>query len=60
MPRIAPIDTAHAAAEVQATLSAVKAKIGMVPNSETEAIRINSPSQNDGSDRPLRLTTRSA
>ncbi len=32
MPRIAPIDTAHAAAEVQATLSAVKAKIGMVPN----------------------------
>lgn len=32
MPRIAPIDTAHAAADVQATLSAVKAKIGMVPN----------------------------
>src|SRR5215469_123891 len=32
MPRIAPIDTAHADAGVQATLSAVKAKIGMVPN----------------------------
>jgi uncharacterized peroxidase-related enzyme len=33
MPRIAPIDTTQAAADVQATLSAVKAKIGMVPNS---------------------------
>jgi len=32
MPRIAPIDTAKASAGVQATLSAVKAKIGMVPN----------------------------
>jgi len=32
MPRIAPIDTARADADVQATLAAVKAKIGMVPN----------------------------
>jgi uncharacterized peroxidase-related enzyme len=32
MPRIAPVDVAQAAASVQATLSAVKAKIGMVPN----------------------------
>ncbi len=32
MPRIAPIDTARADADVQATLSAVKAKIGTVPN----------------------------
>jgi uncharacterized peroxidase-related enzyme len=32
MPRIAPIVTAQATADVQATLSAVKAKIGMVPN----------------------------
>jgi uncharacterized peroxidase-related enzyme len=32
MPRIAPIDTARADAAVQATLSAVKAKIGVVPN----------------------------
>ena len=32
MPRIARIDTAHATPAVQATLSAVKAKIGMVPN----------------------------
>lgn len=32
MPRIAPIDTAHADADVQATLLAVKAKVGMVPN----------------------------
>jgi hypothetical protein len=32
MPRIAPIDTARADADVQATLTAVKAKIGMVPN----------------------------
>jgi uncharacterized peroxidase-related enzyme len=32
MPRIARIDTAHADAGVQATLSAVKTKIGMVPN----------------------------
>jgi uncharacterized peroxidase-related enzyme len=32
MPRIAPIDAAQADAGVQATLSAVKAKIGMVPN----------------------------
>src|SRR5215475_16000149 len=32
MPRIAPIDTARADADVQATLSAVKAKIGVVPN----------------------------
>jgi uncharacterized peroxidase-related enzyme len=32
MPRIAPIDTAHADSGVLATLSAVKAKIGMVPN----------------------------
>src|SRR5579859_6860129 len=32
MPRIQPIDTAHASADIQATLSAVKAKIGMVPN----------------------------
>src|SRR5271170_1272440 len=32
MPRIAPIDTARADAGVQATLSAVKVKIGMVPN----------------------------
>src|SRR5271169_42596 len=32
MPRIAPIDTAHADSGVQATLSAVKTKIGMVPN----------------------------
>jgi uncharacterized peroxidase-related enzyme len=32
MPRIAPIDAAQADAGVQATLSAVKAKIGRVPN----------------------------
>lgn len=32
MPRIAPIDPSHAPADVQATLTAVKAKIGMVPN----------------------------
>jgi uncharacterized peroxidase-related enzyme len=32
MPRIAPIDTAHPDAAVQATLAGVKAKIGMVPN----------------------------
>ena len=32
MPRIAPIDAAHADAAVQTTLSAVKSKIGMVPN----------------------------
>ena len=32
MPRIAPIDTARADADVHATLSAVKAKIGTVPN----------------------------
>jgi uncharacterized peroxidase-related enzyme len=32
MPRIAPIDTAHADTDVRATLSAVKTKIGMVPN----------------------------
>ena len=32
MPRIAPIDTANADSGVQATLSAVKAKFGMVPN----------------------------
>ncbi len=32
MPRIAPIDTARADASLQATLSAVKSKIGMVPN----------------------------
>jgi len=32
MPRIAPINAAKAPAGVQATLSAVKAKIGMVPN----------------------------
>jgi hypothetical protein len=32
----------------------------MVPNSETDAIRINSPSQNEGSDSPLRLTMRKA
>jgi hypothetical protein len=33
-------------------------KIGIVPNIETEAIRISSPSQNEGSDNPLRLMTR--
>src|SRR5918999_6548779 len=32
MPRIAPIETAHADPGVKATLSAVKIKIGMVPN----------------------------
>ncbi len=32
MPRIARIDTTHASPAVQATLTAVKAKIGMVPN----------------------------
>jgi uncharacterized peroxidase-related enzyme len=32
MPRIAAIDVARADAEIQDTLSAVKAKIGMVPN----------------------------
>ena len=32
MPRIAPLETATAHADVQATLAAVKAKIGMVPN----------------------------
>jgi uncharacterized peroxidase-related enzyme len=32
MPRIAPVEATHADAAVQATLSAVKAKIGMVPN----------------------------
>jgi uncharacterized peroxidase-related enzyme len=32
MPRIAPIETAHADSGVKATLSAVKTKIGMVPN----------------------------
>lgn len=32
MPRIAPIDAANAGADLQATLSAVKAKIGVVPN----------------------------
>ena len=32
MPRIAPIDAAQADTSVQATLSAVKSKIGMVPN----------------------------
>ena len=32
MPRITPIDAARADADVQATLSAVKAKIGTVPN----------------------------
>ena len=35
-------------------------KIGITSNIDTEAIRIRSPSQNEGSDRPLRLTTRSA
>jgi len=35
-------------------------KIGMVPNSATDAIRINRPSQNEGSDSPLRLRTRKA
>ena len=33
-------------------------KIGMVSNSDTDAIRISSPSQNEGSDNPLRLTIR--
>jgi uncharacterized peroxidase-related enzyme len=32
MPRIAPVDIAAASTGVQATLAAVKAKIGMVPN----------------------------
>lgn len=32
MPRIKTIEVAHSDADVQATLSAVKAKIGMVPN----------------------------
>lgn len=32
MPRIKTIDVAHSDADVQATLSAVKTKIGMVPN----------------------------
>ncbi len=32
MPRIAPVDPAHADADVKATLAAVKAKIGIVPN----------------------------
>ena len=32
MPRITPIDPAHADPAVQSTLSAVKGKIGMVPN----------------------------
>lgn len=32
MPRISPLDPAAAGAAVQATLAAVKAKIGMVPN----------------------------
>ncbi|TPI57937.1 carboxymuconolactone decarboxylase family protein [Mesorhizobium sp. B3-1-7] len=32
MPRIAPIETAHVDPGVKATLSAVKTKIGMVPN----------------------------
>jgi uncharacterized peroxidase-related enzyme len=32
MPRIVPVDVTQAPAEVQATLSAVKGKIGMVPN----------------------------
>ena len=32
MSRIAPIDSARADSDIQATLSAVKAKIGMVPN----------------------------
>ena len=33
-------------------------KIGIAPNRETDAIRINRPSQNEGSDNPLRLTMR--
>ena len=33
-------------------------KIGMVSNIDTDAIRISNPSQNEGSDSPLRLTTR--
>ena len=32
MPRIAPIETAHADPDLKATLSAVKSKIGMLPN----------------------------
>ncbi len=32
----------------------------MLPNIATDAIRIKSPSQNEGSDKPLRLTTRKA
>ncbi len=32
MPRIAPVDPAHADADVKATLAAVKAKIGIAPN----------------------------
>ena len=36
----------------------LKWKIGMLPNIATPAIRISRPSQNDGSDNPLRLTTR--
>ena len=35
-------------------------KIGMLPNIATPAIRISRPSQNEGSDSPLRLTTRRA
>lgn len=32
MPRINPIDTAHAGAGLQATFTAIKSKLGMVPN----------------------------
>ncbi|MGY4367188.1 hypothetical protein ACVW1A_003253 [Bradyrhizobium sp. LB1.3] len=35
-------------------------KIGIWPNIATDAVRIKRPSQNEGSDNPLRLTTRNA
>ena len=35
-------------------------KIGIAPNNDTDAIRIRRPSQNEGSDSPLRLTIRRA
>ena len=40
--------------------ASLEKQLGIDPNSETDAIRINRPSQNDGSDSPLRLTTRKA
>ena len=44
--------------EVLQALKQMGLKIGIMPNIETDAIRIRRPSQKDGRERPLRLMTR--